>query len=269
MRIISLLAAAVLSLVAGAARAGDATDDNFHMDLTSYLWATSFNGNVGAGGINVPVSAGFIDILQNADSLIGIEGRLGVRKGRFGAYVDGLWNKVGLDTVSGPLGLARINPTLTLTYVEGALFYRLIDMAPDRSPDKQDYWGFGVTGDVYAGARYTDLGLQLDFKRINQTESQSESWVDPIVGARAELAITDNWRFLLDNNVGGFGAGSKFSYSGMALVGYQFSLWGLPSTVWAGYKALYQDYQNGSGSDAFKWNMWVHGPIVGSTIRLF
>ncbi|MFO1060044.1 MAG: hypothetical protein U1E53_24135 [Dongiaceae bacterium] len=264
MRIVSLAAAAMLCLAAVAARAGETADNDFHVDLTSYLWATSFNGNIGAGPVSAPVSAGFIDILDNSDSLVGIEGRLGVRKGRFGAYVDGLWNRVGFDTVNGPFG-SRIAPTMTLTYVEGALFYRLIDLPPDRSPDKQDFWGFGVAADAYAGARYTDLGLELDFKRINQTESWNKSWVDPIVGARVDLAITDNWRFLLDNNVGGFGAGSKFSYSGMALVGYQFTVWGMPSTVWAGYKGLYQNYQDGD----FKWDMWVHGPIVGSTIRFF
>jgi hypothetical protein len=269
MRIISLVAAAALCLAPWAARADGPGGDDLEVNLTSYLWATSFNGNIGARGFSVPANAGFVDILQNSESIIGIEGRLGVRRGRFGAYVDGLWNRVELDTVTGPFGFARIDPKLTLTYVEGALFYRFIDVAPDRSPDKQDFWGFGVAADAYAGARYTDIGLELDFKNINQTESRNKGWVDPIVGARLDLAITDNWRFLLDNNVGGFGAGSKFSYSGMALVGYQFTMWGLPSTICAGYKGLYQDYQDGNGSDAFKWNMWVHGPIVGSTVRFF
>jgi hypothetical protein len=55
----------------------------------------------------------------------------------------------------------------------------------------------------------------------------------------------------------------------MGLVGYQFTMFGLESTAWAGYKGLYQDYQNGSGKDEFKWNMWVHGPIIGMTMRLF
>jgi hypothetical protein len=267
MRIISLLAVAV-ALVAGPALAGDPIDDSFHINFTGYLWAPAFHGTTGVRGFDVPVNASFADILENSDSLIGIEGRLGVSYGRFGAYVDGLWNKVGIDTVSGPFGFARIDPTLTLTYVEGALFYHAIDIQPDRSPDKQDYWSFGLGVDAYAGVRYTEVGLQLDFKNINQTESRNKGWVDPIVGARAFIDITDNWKLVLDSNFGGFGAASDFTYEGMGLVGYQFTMWHLPTTLWAGYKAIYDDYQSGS-DNAFKWNMWVHGPIVGATVRFF
>jgi hypothetical protein len=269
MRILKLFVAAALCLAAASARAGDAGDDGWHLDFTGYVWMPSFHGSTGVRGIDIPVSASFGDILRNSDSLVGLEGRLALRNGPFGVYVDGLWNRVGLDTVTGPFGLASIQPTATLTYVEGALFYQFLDVAPDRSPDSQDFWGAGIKSDVYAGARYTDIGLKLKFQNLGQSESKNQSWVDPIVGARVELSITDDWRFFLDNNVGGFGAGSKFAYSGLALVGYQFTLWDLPTTVWVGYRGLYQNFQDGNGSDAFKWNMWVHGPVIASTIRFF
>jgi hypothetical protein len=274
MRLSGLICGAIICLSAGLARAEDPLAGDWHLDLTTYLWAPSLNGNLTGRGRESPVNASFIDILKDSDSLIGIEGRLGVRKGRVGVYVDGLYNKIGADNLSGPFGFAKADASVNLTFIESAVYYDLIDLPRQKSPDGQDTWNWGIETDVYAGARYTNLGVKLDLKSIgqvgiNQTRSKNESWVDPIVGARITFDLSDHWKAYLDNNIGGFGAGSKLAYSGIALVGYQFTLFGLESTAWAGYKALYQDYQNGSGKDEFRWNMWLHGPIIGTTIRLF
>ena len=275
MRLAGLFWGAILSLWAGFAYAEGPFDGDWHVDLSTYLWATSFDGNIGVlRGREIPVDAGFIDILDNADSLIAVEGRLGVRKGRIGVYVDGLYNQVGFDDLSGPFGFARGDATVELTYIESAVFYNFLDAPRQLSPDGQGTWNWGFNADVYAGIRYTNLGADFKLKRvgplrINQSVDHSFDWVDPIVGARVQGDISDHWKALLDANVGGFGVGSDFAFSGMGLVGYQFSLFGLESTVWAGYKGLYQDYQEGSGWREFRWDMWVHGPIIGSTIRFF
>ena len=34
----------------------------------------------------------------------------------------------------------------------------------------------------------------------------------------------------------------------------------------AGYRALYQDYTDGSGRNKFKWNMTLHGPVLGLVV---
>jgi hypothetical protein len=274
MRFSGLIWGAVLSLWAGMAYAENPLEGDWHVDLSAYVWATSFDGSVTIRGREAPVDSGFIDIIKNADSLVALEGRLGVRKGRIGIYVDGLYNKVGFDDLSGPFGFTNADATATLTYIESAVFYNFLDLPRQLSPDSQDTWNWGIQADVYAGMRYTDIGLELDLKRIgplrvNQSASRNVDWVDPIVGGRVLVDMSDHWKALLDTNVGGFGVGSQFAFSGMGLVGYEFSLFGLESTVWAGYKGLYQDYQNGSGRNEFRWNMWTHGPIIGSTIRFF
>ena len=274
MRFSGLIWGAILTLWAGLAQAQNPLEGDWHVDLSVYVWATSFDGSVTLRGREVPTDVGFIDILKNADSLVALEGRLGVRKGRIGVYVDGLYNKVGMDDLSGPFGFAKVDATVTQAYVESAVFYDVLDLPRQTSPDSQDTWNWGIQADVYAGVRYTDIGVKLDLKQVgrfgvNQSASRDATWVDPIVGGRILFDISDHWKALLDNNIGGFGVGSQFAYSGMGLIGYQFSLFGLESTVWAGYKGLYQDYQDGNGRNEFRWNMWVHGPIIGSTIRFF
>jgi hypothetical protein len=52
------------------------------------------------------------------------------------------------------------------------------------------------------------------------------------------------------------------------LIGYQFSLFGEDNArVFAGYRALSQDYTDGSGNDKFEWDVTLHGPILGLGIR--
>jgi hypothetical protein len=51
------------------------------------------------------------------------------------------------------------------------------------------------------------------------------------------------------------------------LIGYRFDLFGKNnSAVFAGYRALHQDYSDGSGDDKFKWDVTLDGPILGLSI---
>jgi hypothetical protein len=36
--------------------------------------------------------------------------------------------------------------------------------------------------------------------------------------------------------------------------------------VIAGYRALSQDYDDGSGADRFEWDVTLHGPLLGLSI---
>ena len=38
------------------------------------------------------------------------------------------------------------------------------------------------------------------------------------------------------------------------------------AAVFAGYRALHQDYTDGSGDDEFKWDVTLDGPILGFRI---
>jgi hypothetical protein len=37
--------------------------------------------------------------------------------------------------------------------------------------------------------------------------------------------------------------------------------------ILAGYKALGQDYETGSGPQRFRWDTVMHGPVLGFTVR--
>lgn len=129
-----------------------------------------------------------------------------------------------------------------------------------------------MTVDAYAGARYTYLEIELDFNgvfknRVNSV-NRDKSWVEPLVGARTIWDLSERWTVTLAGDIGGVVAGSDFAWDAFGLMGYRFSLFGEDNArVLAGYRALYQDYTDGSGRDKFQWDVTIHGPILGLLVQ--
>ena len=66
----------------------------------------------------------------------------------------------------------------------------------------------------------------------------------------------------------GFGLGSQISWQALATYSYQFGSTG--KVAWSGaigYRALYVDYVQGSGSTLFQTNMLQHGPLIGVSAK--
>lgn len=116
--------------------------------IEPYLWAMGLSGKTGVGGFPaVNVNADARKILQQLDW--GIMGMGEIRKGRWGILADGYYAALSgsghLDGVLYKSGNLQLQQGLASL----ALAYRIID----------DRRGFL---DLYAGARYNYLGLQVD-----------------------------------------------------------------------------------------------------------
>ena len=129
-----------------------------------------------------------------------------------------------------------------------------------------------VTVDPYLGARYTYLDMELKGKLdlpdlgidAHRTASQSEHWVDPMIGVRTAWDLGECWSLALAGDVGGISTSDQYSAEAYGTVGYHFSLFGADNaTVLAGYRVLKQKYETGNGRDRFDWDMTIHGPIAG------
>lgn len=288
-RVIS--AAACLTAASAAAEEPASAPDKWQFSIAPYVWATALNGDLALHGRRADVDASFIDILQDTSSVIGLEGRFEVRKGDWGGYVDGIYNRLGAEeTIERQLPPPRenrrgrdrfredrrpssldidIDVVNELAIVEAAVFYRIGKWALETSPDETRTGTPSFAIEPYAGARYTYLGVDLDVttERSTISDNGNQSWVDPIIGTRVIVDLSERWQLLMGGDVGGFGVGSDFTWSALGLVGYRFPLFGAEATAVGGYKALYQDFDEGSGNTLFKWNMTMHGPIVGLVIR--
>jgi hypothetical protein len=266
-RLAAALAIAGSFFAASSGHAEDPAPETWQFSIAPYLWAMSLDGDVTVRGNDAGVDASFVDILQQSDSIIGLLGHGEARKGNWGLYVDGVYARLGAK--ANPRAGLKIKSTAELSFLEGGAFYRVgqWDLG-----NMTDAFGGGMTSvalETYAGARYTSLNLSLDLDNgVTQANAGSDkSWVDPLLGARAILDLTERLQLIVGGDIGGFGVGSDMTWSAIGVIGYNFSLLGLDSTAVIGYKALHQDYQDGSGAHAFHWDMTVHGPITGVIIK--
>jgi hypothetical protein len=120
--------------------------------------------------------------------------------------------------------------------------------------------------EVGAGALLNSLQIDMDISRkmaggetLNQTGSQSKTWVDPMLIARLATNPAQKVTGQFRGEIGGFGIGSDLAWQLQAVAAYRFSkLFDLS----AGYRAISLDYSSGDGNKAFVYDVVTHGPLI-------
>jgi hypothetical protein len=251
------LALAMLGATPAAGQSPDtapAPQDKWVFRVAPYLWATAMDGNARVGRVEADVDVPFSDILK--DLSFGAMLAADVQRGNIGIGVNALYARVSPDNEVGPIEIDTTSDTVQLGV---APYYRILE------------WTYRTTAsgkpmrlviEPEAGFRYTYLRAELEIRR-GPTVDKSESWVEPIVGSRFGLDLADHWTLVAEANVGGFGVGSDFAWNVQGYLGYQFTVFGVPTTLAAGYRALHQDYDHNN----FKWDVTMHGPVLGTVMR--
>ncbi len=265
--IVAMAAAVLVSLPAAAAEA--VTGDGWEISLTPYVWATALNGDVAVGGVEAKVDADFNDVLDNLNIAAMLKAE--VRKGRFGILSDTVFAQL---EDSGAVGDGRLDidatanmliQTLAGTYRAGTWQLGALGAAGP----------LALTVDPYAGIRYTYLDNELkgqldlpdlDINATRKTQADKQ-WVDPIVGLRTIWGLGERWSLVLAGDVGGISTSDQYSAEAFGVVGYQFGLFGQDNArLLAGYRALKQKFEDGSGRNRFDWDLTIHGPVLGLQI---
>jgi hypothetical protein len=120
--------------------------------------------------------------------------------------------------------------------------------------------------EVGAGGRLNSLSTDIDVRRNvfpigteEVTESISKIWFDPILITRLSTTLKDKWLFQFRGDVGGFGIGSDFAWQLQAYAGYRFTK---VFQLTAGYRILSTDYDKGTGTERFIYNVDTFGPVL-------
>jgi hypothetical protein len=123
-------------------------------------------------------------------------------------------------------------------------------------------WRVTPVFEIVGGARYTSLETAIELRRQQGTSSTSASadWVDPLVGARLALPLSEAFGFAFRGMIGGFGVGCDFTWDVDARVKWRASK---SVTFSAGYRYLDQDYEKEGG---FKWDVVSQGPLAGASL---
>ena len=115
--------------------------------------------------------------------------------------------------------------------------------------------------DAGIALRLVSLDMEINTQSlINERKaSTGATWVDPVIVARTQGHFNDNWIYKVRGDFGGFGIGTDFTWQLQADFGYQFSEL-FYTTV--GYRVISMDYDNGSGSDRFMYDVKTYGAVV-------
>lgn len=258
-------------------------------DFTPYGWFTGINGNATTRGHTVDVNESFIEIAENSDSFAALMGYFEARKGRLGLFTDVVWADLGfpgqLNVKRSPF--ARL-PSATIsvkgraqldyesTIIQSGVAYEVAKWANGTGPG---FTALDVTGSARYWNQQTDLTLNVsgtleaDLKRLGLKVKRSRSfaladggtleWIDPVVGMRLRHRTASGSDLDFIGDVGGFGAGSEFSWQAVATYGFDVSMFGSTMRSVVGYRALSVDYsENGRhGRNGIDWIQ--HGPLLG------
>ena len=230
--------------------------DKWQFEITPYLFAAGMNGKTGISSVTANVDMSFDDILNNLDQ--GLMALFEARKGPWTYGLEGVYFKLkneGAKSWQGPLGntgTGSLEATMTEQLYGLTVGYRVLDEH--------------TKVDVIGAARYTQLDAELNLVTTgplvpgSNSISGTENWWDPVIGARVLQPLFDAWTLVGYADFGGFGVGSDRTYQLLAGVNWQFAK---SVNAKAGYRYLYQDYQN----DNFVWDITSSGYYLGAGFK--
>lgn len=231
------------------AQAKITTESGWSFAFAPYLWAAGLQGDIGQFNLpEVEVDASFLDILDHFE--FGFMGVGEARYDRLGFMSDFMYIELstGSDVDAGPVDADIDVSAETFTFL-GATEFRLIDEE-------------GGSLDALAGARVWWVKTDIDFSgaAINASGSDSDTWIDPIIGLKGQLNLSPDFYLASWAMIGGFGVSSDLTWDVMGGLGYNARD---SISFVAGYRGLGVDYEN----DGFVFDIVQHGPILGAAFR--
>jgi len=214
---------------------------------TSYVWFSGLNGTVGVKGHKARVSQSFSDILSamDASGMLTFQGH----KGNQYFFFDGMY--LDLSSTEQVSATVFTDVGVTTTRLQAAWGVRVKE------------WESSSLH-VFAGLRYWNLKNELTIRTASaplRHFSQSESWLDPLVGIRFSTRLSPNLSFTAIVDAGGFGMGSDFTWGGLVDFSWRISD---RTSLEIGYRYLSVDYEK----DGFVMDAYNDGLFIGFTWKL-
>lgn len=234
----------------GAALAGPASaqEGGWSFEISPYAWVPGVETSVDTQFGTLDADASIGDVLSSLE--VAAMGLVEARNGRWGLIAD-LVHADLTERDDTPFGVlfsrARVETELRLA--SGYVAYRLHE-------------GERVKVDAMAGFRAVsaDLDVTLTAGALPRRQFElGEDWVDPLIGGRVRVNLTDRWFAIALADVGGTGGDSDMTWQVVATVGFTFNeRW----SVQGGWRQLRVEKEIG-GRDV---ELDLGGPLLGLTI---
>jgi len=234
---------------------GDPAKWNF--ELTPFLWLPSISGEVGSERLSQDYNIPATDLISNLKMAFMITAD--ISKGKFFMSPSYIYTKLGSENVIWTSNIGEKSivglPDIKLNIVEvvGGGRFRINDF---------------MILSPYLGFRYSSYHIFGSIEGIKETTSFDEKidfW-DPVLGTQFHYFPHPRVPIIVKADVGGFGAGSKFSWATSIQSGYTLS----PSfDLIAGFIAYGADYEkeNALGNN-IGMKMIMYGFDLGVTYHI-
>ena len=226
------------------------SDDDFTVILAPYVWIPTVSGDIGLGAQGIPLNLNAGDLLDVFEIGGLIRGEVRHKSG---------WG-VSADYIFADLGTGF---DILIGDADADISAGIFELAVNRRIKS------GADAiDVYAGVRRWEADVDVDIETFlfSGNITVGDSWTDPLVGVRYLHPISPRWRLIAQGDVGGFGAGSEFSWNTAFGVSYATSDHMQFQIV---YRTLSVDRESpgiGGGSPV-DVAITISGPLIGFAFR--
>jgi hypothetical protein len=244
-------------------------DPTSALQITPYMWAAGLKGDVSPfrRAPTISIEKSFSDVMDdlNFAGFLNIWGR----NDRFVFSGDVMYVDTSDAHGSGPLPAFQI-PGLGVTIPPGATVDATVDTKQFMATLQGGYRVIDTpkfTLDALGGARFWHISNDVTVTAshpaigsVSASHGEDFGWVDPVVGLRAFLPVTEKFSFQAQADIGGFGAGSDLTWSALATANYIVTD---QLSISAGYKVLDVNYDH----DGYVYDTRLSGPVLGATWR--
>ena len=242
----------LVALLLPSALRADETN-NWSFEIAPYLWVAGLEAEASvpeAPGLQ-GLGTGSARSVQDFDTRIsgGFMVAAQAQYRSVGLLVDFNWLRLNTESVNPGTLYSSVNLRSDFFYNTAALTYEL----PLRGK---------FHAEVQAGARIWSVSTDFEMESGELPgfqSSNSETWVNGLVGVALRYDLTRHWVLIGRGTVGGF-SNSSIQWDLFAGVGYQFSNWCMATL---GYRYLYEDYTH----DSFTFNARANGALLGVVFR--
>ncbi len=262
--------------------------DDWNFLVLPYFWAINLNGTMTLANQTLGTNATFIDALTKSSSFpLAFMGRAEAQNGPFWAYSDIVWAQMHFAgsalSLRSPIADLSVSASvsgrmkMTLGIGEAGIGYELSRWKLLSAPESF------TAIDAYAGLRYVNMTASLDVDGvaaanlallgIQQMETKTTVgtgamwWMDPVIGLRMRHGLGSGGSLEMRGDIGGFGAGSKFSWQVYGGYNADLDYNGTHFTALIGYRALGMNFAKWVNGRENGLNSVIHGPVTGLGVR--
>ncbi|MEO1091351.1 MAG: hypothetical protein AAFX81_11990 [Pseudomonadota bacterium] len=270
------IAAAVLPLLGAGEAVGQSlapptfNDEAWRVSITPYLFlpvTTTGTSTVADGSVDIDLDLGdLFDVLNGA-----IAGRAEAWRGDFGLVTEGYFVSIGGDSsidLPGPAGgTTAVDVKVKQAFVDLLGAYRVVGDTYDETDRRYAL-------DVQAGARFNSLTQDVDAKlNVNigsgagfqRDLGGTESWWEPVIGARGMAELSERWTAALLADFSGFGVnGDDLQWKVRA--GLDYRPWEHASFRF-GWQFYGMNFSTNRDDGKFAYDVFQTGPFLAFTYQ--